>query len=177
MRTSGSTAGWRRVGAAAGVLVIAGLLMPVTAAPQAGAAAPPSCTAGMTKVSFRALDGAAGSVYGRMRVRNVSNHTCTIRGYGGISYVGYGNGTQIGAPSQREPAVVRTVTLRPQQVAKARVRMVEAGNYGVRRCRPTAVDGFRVYLPGETRSQFARYTTTGCRNPNVHLLYSRPYRG
>ncbi|WP_300676084.1 DUF4232 domain-containing protein [Nocardioides sp.] len=163
------------VGAAGAALALVTLIVPLTGVP-AQAAAPPACTASMTKVSFGNTDGAAGSIYGTMRVTNVSTRTCTIHGYGGISYVGHGNGTQIGAAADRTAARVGTVTLRPRQSATAQVRMVEAGDYGRRHCRPTAVDGFRVYLPGETHSKYVAYPTTGCANPNVHLLSSKPYR-
>ena len=128
-------------------------------------------------MTFRLGQGAAGSTYGRVRVENSSAAACTLHGYGGLSHVGHGNGTQIGAAADREPARVRTVTLQPGEVARARVRMVEAGNYPRRACRPRRVDGFRVYLPGETRSAYVAFRTTGCADPAVHLLSSRPYRG
>jgi hypothetical protein len=165
----------RPVLVAAAALVVAGLLLPVSLAGPASAAQRPACTAAMTTVSFRVGGGAAGSIYGHLRVRNTSSRTCTIHGYGGVSYVGHGNGTQIGAASQRVAARVGTVTLRPGQVAQAQVRMVEAGNYAGR-CTMTKVNGFRVYLPGETHSQFVRYSTTGCANTHVHLLSNWPYR-
>ena len=38
------------------------------------------------------------------------------------------------------------------------------------------MDGFRVYLPDETRSQFVKHPTTGCRNRHIHLLTHRAYR-
>ena len=44
------------------------------------------------------------------------------------------------------------------------------------RCRQTSVDGFRVYVPDATRSQFVEHRTTGCANAAVHLIGHRPYR-
>ncbi len=169
----------RGLGAVLAALMVVGLPTPTLAAASArtpSAASPPACTAAMTKISFRAGQGAAGSIYGHVRLKNVSRQTCTIHGYGGISYVGYGDGTQVGAAAQRTRAKVRTVTLAPGQRARARVQMVEAGNYPRRTCGPTKVDGFRVYLPGETHAAFARYRTTGCANAHVQLLYNKPYR-
>ena len=53
---------------------------------------------------------------------------------------------------------------------------VNALNYPRRRCHPTPVDGFRVYIPDETRSQFVPHVTTGCAKVGVHLISHRPYR-
>ena len=39
----------------------------------------------------------------------------------------------------------------------------------------TKVDGFRVYVPDETRSQFIEHKTIGCANPKVHLLEHKAY--
>lgn len=172
--------GYRRaVNSALGVAVAVGAAVSMAPPVQAAAVAapmPPTCTARMVKVAFKMGGGAAGSLYGRIRVTNTSQASCSIHGYGGLSYVGYGNGTQVGAAADRTPARVRTVVLRPGARAHNRVRMVEAGNYSRRRCGPTKVDGFRVYLPGETRSLYAPHRTVGCSNPTVHLLSVKPYR-
>ncbi len=171
----------QRISQGIGVLAVGSvILLAASATTAAGlpAAAQPvaACTAGATSVAFHPGQGAAGSLYGRIVVRNTSERPCTVHGYGGISYVGHHNGTQIGAASVRVPAKVRTLTLRPGAKAHAQVQMTEAGNYSRRSCHPTRVDGFRVYLPGETHSQFARHTTTGCANARITLLHNKPYR-
>lgn len=161
-----------------GIVTLAALT-PVAA--QAAPFAPGStssvgaCRAAQTKVVFRPTDGAAGSFYGRMVVVNTSSRTCTLHGYGGISLVGRGNGTQIGAASVRMPSRVRTLTLAPGQRARARVQVTDALNYPKRTCQPRRVQGFRVYLPGETHAQFAPYGTTGCANPAVKLVHNWAY--
>jgi hypothetical protein len=71
---------------------------------------------------------------------------------------------------------VRWVTLAPGQRAVSPVSATVAAAYPRHRCHPAHVDGFRVYVPDETASQYVPHPTTGCRNPAVHLLAHRAYR-
>jgi hypothetical protein len=66
--------------------------------------------------------------------------------------------------------------VRPGQKVVSGVRETSAEPFPRHRCRPAHVDGFRVYLPDETRSQYVAHPTTGCRNAHVHLLSHRAYR-
>ena len=89
------------------------------AAVPAQAAGTPACTNADLHASYRGGDGAAGTVFGRIVLRNTSDHACHTGGYGGISYVGHGDGTQIGAPARRTD-VSAVATLRaPARTAPA----------------------------------------------------------
>jgi hypothetical protein len=137
----------------------------------------PACGNADLKASFVQKDAGAGHAYGKLRLRNVSGHACTTGGFGGLSYVGHGDGTRIGAPADRDhtrPA--RKITLQPGQRVISWVELVSAAPFPKRECKPTAVDGFRVYVPNATKSQFVAYKTVGCANPAVHLLSHRAYR-
>lgn len=144
-------------------------------AAETGAQEAAACTASMTSLRYRHASDAAGSVYGKIVVTNTSGRTCTLHGYGGVSYVGHGDGTQIGAAAVRLPATVHTVRLRPGDSARDLVQMTNAQNYPVHRCRPRKVDGFRIYLPDETHSQYVEHQTTGCANSKIELLHVKPY--
>ncbi|WP_109506339.1 DUF4232 domain-containing protein [Nocardioides speluncae] len=112
-----------------------------------------------------------------MRLTNVSGHACLTGGYGGISYVGDGDGTQIGRSAVREQRdAVRSYVVRPGQRLVSPVRLATAETYPARTCKRARADGFRVYVPNATRSRFVRFATLGCRNHAVHLLHQRPYR-
>lgn len=162
----------------ASAILTAGLLSAVPATAQAAdhAARVPQCTNSDLRASYRPTGAAAGTDYGNLRLTNVSDHACRTGGYGGLSLVGDGDGTQIGAAAARDPGKVRTIVLQPGQRVRSVVGIVNAGNYPRRRCRPTAADGFRVYVPNATRSQFVAFETTGCANPRVEVLHHRPYR-
>ena len=140
-------------------------------------AATPECRSADLRADYRARDAAAGHRYGVVRLRNTSDRTCVVQGYGGLSYVGGGDGTQVGAAADREDATARRVVLAPGDRALSRVTETVAEDYPRGRCRPTPVDGFRVYAPDTTRSFFVAHATTGCANEAVHLLSHRPFHG
>ncbi|WP_345520748.1 DUF4232 domain-containing protein [Nocardioides conyzicola] len=153
-------------------LLLAGLLTATGAPAQAQ---PPTCTNAQLTASYRGGDAATSHRYGRIVLRNTSDQACTIHGYGGLSYVGGGDGTQVGAAATRTSSRVRTLLVRPGQRVVSAVVETSWGPYAGR-CRRAHVDGFRVYLPDETRAQFVPHPTTGCRNSRVHLLAHRAYR-
>jgi hypothetical protein len=136
----------------------------------------PACRSADVHVGYRHGDDGMGHIWGWIVLRNTSDHRCVTGGYGGISYVGHGDGTQIGAPADRDPGVVRSYVLRPGQRLRSVLQQTRAANYPRQRCRPVHVDGFRVYIPNETRSQYVPHPTRGCANPHVHLLSHRPFR-
>ena len=162
------------LGAAAGLaLAVSGAV----AGLPAQAAGTPLCTNADLTASYHGGEGAAGTVYGRIVLRNTSDHACHTGGYGGISYVGHGDGTQIGAPARRiDRSDVATYVLRPGQRLRSPIGETEALNYPRKRCHPAHVDGFRIYVPNATASQYVVHPTTGCRNAKVHLLVQKPYR-
>jgi len=169
-----------KVSRAAAAVVAAGVLglgLAVPAAGSSGAEQPVGrCTNAELTASYHPGDAATSHRYGRIVLRNRSDHACRTGGYGGLSYVGHGDGTQIGAAAVREPGTVRSIVVAPGQRVVSRVAEAVAAAYPRRTCRPAHVDGFRVYLPDETRSQFVAHPTTGCRNDGVHLLSHRAYR-
>lgn len=148
---------------------------PVRAAETSVSVATPECRASQLHADYRARDAAAGHRYGVVRLRNTDDRACVLQGYGGLSYVGGGDGTQVGAAADREPATARRVVLAPGERALSRVAETVAENYPRGRCHPTPVDGLRVYAPDATRALFVAHRTTGCADDAVHLLSHRPY--
>jgi hypothetical protein len=157
------------LGAALGTGLAAGMLTALPAEPAAAAA--PECTNADLAVSFRLDGAAAGSVFGKLRYKNVSDHRCRTGGYGGLSFVGHRNGTQVGAAATRAPGTpVRSFVLRPGQRAVSLVQIAQTANYPKAQCRPTKVDGFRVYVPDSYTSQFVRYRTTACASKAIRSV-------
>ncbi|MCF6379078.1 DUF4232 domain-containing protein [Nocardioides KLBMP 9356] len=147
------------------------------ASTRAVATAVPECGDADLTASYRARDAAAGHRYGVIRLTDTGDRTCVLQGYGGLSYVGGGNGAQVGAPADRDPGTAPRVVLHPGDRARSLVSEAVAQDYPRATCRPAPVDGFRVYLPDSTRSQLVAHATTGCRNSSVHLLSHEPFRG
>ena len=138
---------------------------------------PARCTPKGLRVALTGGEGAAGSTYYELTLTNTSGHLCHTGGFGGVSLVGDGNGTQIGAPADRtEPGKVRAITLQPEGRAAATLRVTNAENYSPSKCDPTPAEGFRVYPPNETHAAYVAQGSTGCRNDTVHLLTLTPYQ-
>ncbi len=76
-----------------------------TAAPSStgGTAAPAGrCDTGSLAGSIESgSGGAAGSTYVHLALRNTGSSTCTLQGWPGVSFVGGGDGSQIGAAATR----------------------------------------------------------------------------
>jgi len=67
------------------------------------------------------------------------------------------------------------VVLAPGEKARSQVSETSAAPYPKKRCKPRRVDGFRVYVPDATRSQYIPHPTIGCANPRLHLLAHKAY--
>ena len=156
-------------------MLIAALLSLVVAGLAAQAQGVGECTNAELVASYRGGDAAMSHQYGWIVLKNESDHACSVRGYGGLSYVGHGDGTQIGSAAKRTKSRVRTIVVGAGERVRSRVVETSWGPYAGR-CRRAHVDGFRVYVPDETRSQFVKHPTVGCRNHHVHLLAHRAYR-
>jgi uncharacterized protein DUF4232 len=132
------------------------------------------CRTGDLRVSLGGGGAAAGTVYRTLRFTNVSGHSCTLRGYPGISYVAGDDGHQLGAPASRSPGSSVSITLAGGQTASTSVGLVNVQNYPAATCRPQSVRGLRVYPPDETRSMFVVLPNTGCANTGVNQLSVNP---
>jgi hypothetical protein len=148
----------------------------LVAAPAAtAAAATPECTHTDVTASYVARDAGMSHRYGTLVLENTSDAACSIQGYGGLSYVGGGNGKQVGAAASRTPSKSRLVVLEPGDKARSAVQETSTGPYSTKQCRPTKVDGFRVYVPDETRSLFVAHKTTTCANTALDMLAHKAY--
>jgi len=99
--------------------------------------------------------GAAGSYGVAFVFTNTGDRACTLQGWPGVSFVGGGDGTQIGASATLDRGTPHeTQDLAPGGETQAVVEITQAGNYDPAECQPTATDGFRIYPPGSVRSIF-----------------------
>jgi hypothetical protein len=76
----------------------------------------------------------------------------------------------------RLPGKVATYVLEPGQRLRSSLDEVTALNFPRKVCHRHHVDGFRVYVPNATASQYVVHPTTGCRNHHVKLIHQKPYR-
>ncbi|WP_375426663.1 DUF4232 domain-containing protein [uncultured Friedmanniella sp.] len=123
------------------------------------------CTVTDLSVGVRAAAGgaAAGSNYVLLTYRNTGADTCVLTGFPGVSFVGHGDGTQLGDPAVRNHAnSASPVRLVAGATATSLLQIANAGNYSATDCAPTTADGFRVYPPGSRASVFVRFPASAC---------------
>ena len=145
---------------------------PASTAPATTAApsGPGPCPTRSLQVKMGVSQGTAGSVYTTIVFTNISNATCTLYGYPGVSLTTGKPVTQIGNAAQENPATPRQlVTLQPQTSANALLRIVDAHNYSASRCGPTNTAYLKVYPPNQTAPVRIRYQTVGCAKP-INLM-------
>ncbi|NRD25097.1 DUF4232 domain-containing protein [Frigoribacterium sp. VKM Ac-2836] len=118
--------------------------------------------------------GAAGSYGVAIVLTNSGQRSCTLQGWPGVSFVGDGNGTQIGASAVLDRSTAHeTHTLAPGGEVQTIVRITQTGNYDADECRPQATDGFRIYPPGSLESIFVPASGASyeaCANAQVQQL-------
>lgn len=129
-------------------------------------------TSSLTVGAEAGSGGAAGSTIFHITLRNSGSATCTLQGWPGVSFVGGGDGQQIGAAASLDRSSPHpTVMLRPGQVAVAPIKVVRAENIPTSECSPVTPDGFRVYPPGSKSSLFLKDEGyTACRSSDAALL-------
>ncbi|MDR6971357.1 DUF4232 domain-containing protein [Leifsonia shinshuensis] len=129
-------------------------------------------TANLTGTIGKGGGGAAGSVEVTIVLTNNGSTECSLQGWPGVSFVGDGNGTQLGKPADFDRSTPHpTVVLQPGGTAQAPLRITQALNYPEADCKPQPADGFRVYPPGSKESLFIKYDgATACTTDTVSLL-------
>ncbi|GAB3607075.1 hypothetical protein GCM10027413_24840 [Conyzicola nivalis] len=105
---------------------------------------------------------------------NTGATACDLQGWPGVSLVGGGNGTQLGAAAdfdRSDPAAHPTVHLSPGGSASAQLTIRDAANFPADKCGAAQADGLRVYPPGSKASIFiADPDIQGCTSSIAVLL-------
>jgi hypothetical protein len=141
-----------------------------SATTPAASSGPGPCPTRSLRLKMGATQGAAGSVYTTIVFTNISDATCTLYGYPGVSLTTGKPGTQIGKAAKENPATPRRlVTLQPQTSANALLRIVNAQNYPASRCDPKNSAYLQVYPPNQTKQVYIRHKTLGCAKP-INLM-------
>ena len=136
---------------------------PAVAARAAAAAIPPRCgTAALTAWLGIPGDGYAGGVGYQLELSNISNHTCSLYGFPGVSALAPG-GHQLGRAANRGHAVPnRLVTLGRGATAHAELQITDVTAFPPSSCGKTTAVALRVYPPGATRSLEIPLTFQAC---------------
>jgi len=141
----------------------------VPAALAAPAAAPQCPTSGLVVWLNTQGNAAAGSSYYTLEFTNLSGHSCTLKGYPGVSALGL-NGAALGSAASREPSSSAVVTLANGSAATAVLRIVVAQNYPVSKCHAVTAAALRVYPPGQTVAKVVPFPFSACSKAGPQFL-------
>ena len=154
--------------------------VPASTSPAATGAAAAACPTRSLSVKPGLAQGAAGSTYQVLDFTNISNVTCTLYGYPGVSLAGGKPVTQIGlAAARTHNTPVRLVTLAPRAVASALLRIVQAANFPAAKCQLVKSTYLQIYPPGQTTPSYLAYQAQACAKPEqvVFIDAVRPGSG
>lgn len=172
LRTSAivCVAGAALTAAPAGVASSAGGSAVDGAAVTDSVASVPSCQTAGLALGLRARGNTLGSAYYALEFTNHSGHTCTLRGYPGVSAIS-GRGRQLGSAASRDNGrKTTTVELRENGTATATLRIAAAGNFQKSICRQVKAAGLRVFPPNQTASKTVRFRFPACTRRSAKYL-------
>jgi hypothetical protein len=134
--------------------------------PATGAASPtaaPACPTRSLGLKLGLAQGAAGSTFQVIDFTNISNASCTLYGYPGVSLAGGKPVTQIGLAAAESHATARKlVTLSPGAVASAVLQIAHAVNFPAARCGLVTADYLQIYPPNQTTPGYLHYRSQTC---------------
>ena len=141
---------------------------PAASPTVAGAA--PACATRSLSLKLGLGQGAAGSTFQVIDFTNISNATCTLYGYPGVSLAGGKPVKQIGlAAAESHTTARKLVTLAPGAVANAVLQIVHAVNFPAAKCGLVTADYLQIYPPNQTTPAYLHYTSQTCAKP-VQIL-------
>ena len=125
----------------------------------------------------------AGGAYYYLEFTNLSGHTCTLRGYPGVSAVSL-TGRQLGSPAGWAGPRTTTVRLASGRTATAKLQIADSGNYGQCFQRlpqgretpefPPIAAGLRVYPPDQRASTVIPYPFGACAHTGPVWIHAGP---
>jgi Protein of unknown function (DUF4232) len=155
---------------ASGGATASGAGAPASSAVPAAAGGPTPCPTRSLSAKTGLSQGTAGSIYTVIDFTNISNTTCTLDGYPGVSLAGGKPVTQIGLAAKENGTAPRTVvTLAPGAVGNALLQIADAANYPTATCDPATADYLQIYPPNQTTPIYLAYSTQTCSKP-VQIL-------
>ncbi len=133
-----------------------------------------ACTGSDVTLAIGSAGAAAGHVVYNLTATANAGHSCTMRGYPGVSLVAQRGGAPIGHPAVRVGGPPTPVPLTAGKSATSAVQLARAANYGSA-CTQKKAAGFTVYLPGQKARLFVRTVATGCTETTIELLQVKPF--
>jgi hypothetical protein len=154
-------------------LVAAALLAAAVIAVPAASAAPMARPCSPNNLVVWAGPSAGGGTAGgfgyEIKFTNLSQKTCTLGGFAGVSAVDLG-GRRIGAAATHGAGKVKQVVLSPHGSAMATLQVADALNFPKAKCEPTWAAGLRVAIPGASGAKTAPLAFETCAKTSAKTL-------
>jgi hypothetical protein len=148
-------------------------LMPArSAASSARSSAVRKCATSGLVIWLGAGSGTAGSIFYQLEFTNLSRHTCTLRGYPGVSAVDLANHRLGGGAGRNGYQSLATVTLARRAAATAVMRIVDTGAVPPSGCREASAAGVRVYPPGQRAAKIVPLPFQSCSRGSSNISVS-----
>lgn len=121
-------------------------------------------------------NGAAGSVFYKLRITNLGSGACTLSGFPKLSAIDL-KGQPIGKPASKETGQkAGTVKLAAGGSASFQLRVVEAGDFSPADCHATMAAGLRVSPPGAGGFKVVPFPFETCAKPIQPVLTVGPVK-
>jgi hypothetical protein len=113
----------------------------------------------------------AGHVVYPIEFSNISDHTCHLLGFPGVSAA---RRHQIGLPADRSGGPPQLVTLAPRQTGHTLVQFTDVGVIDPSVCKPTTAEVIRVYPPGARNYAEIDWQFGACRSKSITFMDVQP---
>lgn len=177
----------RCIGWTGALTLVAGLAvwgLPSVPAVSAATGVPTCTTANLDVWLNTEGNGAAGSSYYNLNFTNLSAHSCTLRGYPGVSGITQA-GIQLGSAASRNPqhapALITLTSAKTangfndntsHNTATVILQITVAENFPASSCGPITAAGLRVYPPGQKESTVVPFPFVACANSSSVYLHT-----
>jgi hypothetical protein len=128
----------------------------------------PQCDGTNTSVTLGMSNGAAGTLYETLVIKNTSMSPCMTGGYSGLS-LDSAMGTQLGQAAGRMGSSGSQVTVQPGHEATEVFSYADAAVSTEMGCNPQPGTALRVYLPDATGFATVPFDHDGCTGMNGYL--------
>jgi hypothetical protein len=141
-----------------------------TPSPASASPAAASCLTRHLTASAGSPQGFAGGLQVAIAFKNVGKAACTLDGYPGVAQAAGTPATTIGQRSTENPATPRTlVTLPPNGIASAMLRIADSAKYPDGTCKPVKATWLTVIPPSQKTALNISFGSTACKG-NIKLL-------
>jgi hypothetical protein len=141
-----------------------------TPSSASGSPAAASCLTRDLTASAGSPQGFAGGLEVAIAFKNVGKAACTLYGYPSVAQAAGTPATTIGQRSTDNPATPRTlVTLPPDGIASAMLRIADSAKYPDETCKPVKATWLEVIPPSQKTTLNISFGSTACKG-NVKLL-------